>query len=104
MVTLVFKIVCPLFMSRNHVKGHHRPADVPTHSPSSLTLGALMDGLTGPLSPQPLQTPEPVSLLSFSFKDISLPANISSGDLSGGGRGRLVNYVLFVKIKRLFAV
>ncbi|XP_062256191.1 la-related protein 4 isoform X2 [Platichthys flesus] len=82
----------PMSRNQNHVKGHHRPADMPTHSPSSLTLGALMDGLTGPLSVQPSQTPEPVSLLSFTFKDIALPANISNGDLSGGGRGRRGGY------------
>ncbi|KAF0035021.1 hypothetical protein F2P81_012779 [Scophthalmus maximus] len=75
-------------MSRN------RPADGHSTSPSSsLALGALMDGLPGPTSPQPLQTPgtqsgttsEPVSLPSFSFRDNYLPA---TGDLNGGGRGR----------------
>ncbi|XP_040890018.1 la-related protein 4 isoform X2 [Toxotes jaculatrix] len=87
----------PMSRNRNHVKGHHRPADTPPSSPSSsLTPGALMDGLSGPLSPQPLQTSGtlsgttsgPVSRPSFSLKDISLHANISNGDLSGSGRGR----------------
>ncbi|XP_022600539.1 la-related protein 4-like isoform X1 [Seriola dumerili] len=87
----------PMSRNRNHVKGHHRPVDVPPHSPpSSLALGALMDGLCGPLTPHHLQlsgtpsgtTSEPVSLPSFSLKEASLQATISSGDLSGGGRGR----------------
>ncbi|XP_019942450.2 la-related protein 4 isoform X1 [Paralichthys olivaceus] len=88
----------PMSKNQNHMKGHHRPADMPTLSPSTLTLGALMDAL--PFSPQPLQTPgtqsgttsEPVSLLSFTLKDISLPANISGGDLSGAGHGRRVSH------------
>ncbi|XP_040015275.1 la-related protein 4 isoform X2 [Xiphias gladius] len=82
----------PMSRNRNHVKGHHRPADVP----SSSALGALMDGLSSPLSPQPLQTSgtrsgttsEPVFLPSFSLKETSLQATTSIGDLSGGGRGR----------------
>ncbi|XP_071349789.1 la-related protein 4 isoform X2 [Trachinotus anak] len=87
----------PMRGNRNHVKGHHRPADVPPHSPpSSLALGAMMDGLSGPLSPHPLQisgtsigtTSELVSLPSFNLKEASLQATISSGDLSVGGRGR----------------
>lgn len=94
--------VCSLCLPRNHVKGHHRPADVAPHSPpSSLALGSLMDGLSVPLSPHPLQvsgtaggsTSDPVSLSSFNLKEASLQAHTSNGDLSGGGRGRWVNYI-----------
>ncbi|XP_051270638.1 la-related protein 4 isoform X2 [Dicentrarchus labrax] len=73
--------------NRNHVKGHPCPGDVPP--PSSLAPVPLMDGLSAPLSPQPLQTPgtptgtTPVSLPFFSLKDTS-----ASGYLSGAGRGR----------------
>ncbi|XP_038552615.1 la-related protein 4 isoform X1 [Micropterus salmoides] len=82
----------PMSRMRNHVKGHPRPGDVP---PSSLTPGILMDGLSVPMSPQPLQTSgtltgttsTTVSLLSFSFKDAP-QATIHSGYLSGAGRGR----------------
>ncbi|KAG7232117.1 hypothetical protein INR49_009544 [Caranx melampygus] len=81
----------PMSRNRNHVKGHHRLADVAPHSPPSL-----MDGLSGPLSPHPLQvsgtpggsTSDPVSLSSFNLKEASLQAPTSNGDLSGGGRGR----------------
>ncbi|XP_029358966.1 la-related protein 4 isoform X2 [Echeneis naucrates] len=86
----------PMNRNRNHMKGHHRAADVPPHSPPSLTLGAIMDSLSAPLSPGSLQisgtpsgtTSDSSSLLSFSLKETSLQANISSGDLSGGGRNR----------------
>ncbi|GAA6215717.1 la-related protein 4-like isoform X2 [Lates japonicus] len=84
----------PMSRNRNHMKGHHRPGDVP--HPSSLAPGALIDGLSGPLSPQSPQTSstisEPVSLPSFSLKDTSLQATIHSGDLSGSGRGRRVSH------------
>ncbi|XP_070758450.1 la-related protein 4 [Enoplosus armatus] len=83
----------PVSRNRNHDKGHPRPGDVPH---SSLAPGTLMDGLSGPLSPQPLQTSGTptgtasgtVSMLSFSLKDISPHATIPSGYLSGAGRGR----------------
>ncbi|XP_058488359.1 la-related protein 4 isoform X1 [Solea solea] len=78
----------PMNRNRNHMKGHHRPADCPPSSPSSLALGSLMDSLPAPLSPQSLQTSEPGSLHSFSLKETSLQANFSFGDPSGGGRGR----------------
>lgn len=75
--------------NRNHVKGHPRPGDMPPSS--SLVPGALMDGLSGPLSPQPHQTsgsptgttPATVPLSSFCLKDAS-----PTGYLSGAGRGR----------------
>ncbi|XP_026161908.1 la-related protein 4 [Mastacembelus armatus] len=83
----------PMNKNRNHVKGHHRPADMP---PSSLALGTLLDGLSGPLSPQLLQmsgttigtTSEPVSHPSFIPKNTSLQVIVPCGDQSGGGRGR----------------
>ncbi|KAM8757741.1 la-related protein 4 isoform 1-T1 [Acanthopagrus schlegelii] len=75
--------------NRNHVKNHTRHGDVPP-SPS-LVPGALMDGLSCPLSPQPLQTSgtppgttsATLSLSPFSFKDTP-----SNGYVSGTGRGR----------------
>ncbi|XP_073324289.1 la-related protein 4 isoform X2 [Pagrus major] len=75
--------------NRNHVKNHARHGDVPPSS--SLVPGTLMDGLSGPLSPQPLQTPgtpsgttsATLSLSSFSLKDTP-----SNGYVSGTGRGR----------------
>ncbi|XP_076613249.1 la-related protein 4 [Chaetodon auriga] len=75
--------------NQNHVKGHPLSGDV--LSSSSLVLGTLMDGLSGPLSPQPLQTSvtptgttsATVSLPSFSFKDSS-----PNGYVSLAGRGR----------------
>ncbi|XP_030275161.1 la-related protein 4 isoform X2 [Sparus aurata] len=75
--------------NRNHVKNHTRHGDVPP-SPS-LVPGALMDGLSCPLSPQPLQTAgtspgttsATLSLSPFSFKDTP-----SNGYVSGTGRGR----------------
>lgn len=84
--------------SRNHVKGHPRPVDVPPSS--SLAPGTLMDGLSGPLSPQPLQTSgtlsgttsEPVSLLSLSLKDPSPQTAVHSGDLIMNGRARRGNH------------
>uniref|UniRef100_G3N6F3 La ribonucleoprotein 4Ab n=1 Tax=Gasterosteus aculeatus aculeatus TaxID=481459 RepID=G3N6F3_GASAC len=39
-------------LPRHHVKGHPRPGDMPP----SLAQGPLMDSLSGPLSPRPLQT------------------------------------------------
>lgn len=73
--------------ARNHVKGHPKPGDVP---PSSV-LGTLMNGLSGPLSPQPLQTSGALTVTtsvteggeSFSLKDPS-----PNGYLSGAGWGR----------------
>ncbi|KAM7401997.1 hypothetical protein PAMP_017273 [Pampus punctatissimus] len=83
--------------NRNHVKGQPRPVDVPISS--SLAPGALVDGLSGPLSPQPLQTSglptgttEPVSLLSFNHKDTSPQATVHSGDLITAGRARRGNH------------
>ncbi|XP_053171679.1 la-related protein 4 isoform X2 [Scomber japonicus] len=80
--------------SRNHGKGHPRPVDTPLSS--SLAPGTLTDGLSGPLSPQPLKTSgtltgsisEPVSLLSFNFKDISPQTIVHGGDLNMAGRAR----------------
>lgn len=89
MVELTFSSKeCVSFLyARNHGKGHPKPGDVP---PSSV-LGTLMDGLSGCLSPQPLQTSGTltgttsvtVSLPSFSLKDTS-----PNGYLSGTGWGR----------------
>lgn len=87
----------PVSRNRNHMKGHSRPGDVP---PSTLVPGTLMDGMSGPLSPQALQAsgtpastiPQSVSLASFNIKDTSLLATIPSGDLSGAGRGRRANH------------
>lgn len=58
--------------SRNHVKGHLKPGDVP---PPSL-LGTLMGSLCGSLSPQPVQTSTcntsvTVPIPPFSLKDTS---------------------------------
>lgn len=80
---------------RNHIKGHHRAADVPCPlpSPSSLSLGSLMDNLpSGPLSPQHHQTSgapgsESISALSLSPKE-SFSHHTFGGDL----RGRRGNY------------
>ncbi|XP_070696152.1 la-related protein 4 isoform X3 [Pempheris klunzingeri] len=82
----------PASRNRNQIKGHPRPEDVPLSS--SLVPGALMDGLSGPLSPQPLQTSgtgtttATVSLPSLILKDTPPQATIASGYLSGAGRGR----------------
>ncbi|XP_044033725.1 la-related protein 4 isoform X2 [Siniperca chuatsi] len=84
----------PMSRNRNHVKSHPRPGDVPPSS--SLAPGTLIDGWSGPLSPQPLQTSgtpasttsATVSLLSYSLKDTSPQATVPSGYLSGSGRGR----------------
>lgn len=90
---------CVFFVSlcilRNHVKGLPRPEDVPPSSPA-LASGALMDSLSGLLSPQPLQISETLtgttsataSLPSFSPKDTSPQPLIPSGYLSGTARGR----------------
>lgn len=88
--------------SRNHGKGHPRPVDTPLSS--SLAPGTLTDGLSGPLSPQPLKTlgtltgsiSEPVSLLSFNFKDISPQTIVHGGDLNMAGRARWVNFMLLI--------
>ncbi|XP_078017440.1 la-related protein 4 isoform X1 [Epinephelus lanceolatus] len=83
----------PMSRNRNHVKGQPRPGDVP---PSSLAPETLMDGLSAPLSPQPLHTSgtptgttsATASLPSFSLKDISPQAIIASGYHNGATRGR----------------
>ncbi|XP_029907545.1 la-related protein 4 isoform X2 [Myripristis murdjan] len=88
----------PFSRSRNHVKSHPRPGDVPS-SPSGAP-GALMDGLSGHSSPQPPQTSvpligttsEPVTTPSFTLKDSIPQANIPNGDLSVAGRGRRGSY------------
>lgn len=80
----------PMNRNRNHIKTHHRPGDLPA---STLAPGSLMDGISGPLSPQALQasgtpiTPQLVSL-AYNLKDNSPPATIPSGDQNGAGRGR----------------
>ncbi|XP_031177083.1 la-related protein 4 [Sander lucioperca] len=84
----------PMSGNRNHVKGHPRPGGMPPSS--SLAPGTLTDGLSGPLSPQPLQTSgmptgttsATASLPSFSLKDNSPQAVLPSGYLSGAARGR----------------
>lgn len=88
----------PTSRNRNHVKGHPRPGDVPPSS--SLAPGTLIDGLSGPVSPQPLQasgmpagtTSATAPLPSFSLKDTSPQATIPSGYLSGAARGRRGSY------------
>ncbi|KAM4612582.1 la-related protein 4 isoform 2-T2 [Polymixia lowei] len=84
--------------NRNHVKSHPRPGDV--SSSPSVTPGTLMDGLSGPPSPQPHQTsgalvgstPEPVINPSFTLKDTLQQATIPNGDLGMAGRGRRGSY------------
>ncbi|KAM8916629.1 la-related protein 4 isoform 2-T2 [Spinachia spinachia] len=86
----------PMSRNRHHAKGHPRPGDMP----SSLAQGPLMDGLSVPLSPQPLQTSViatgttlgTASLASFSLKDTSSRAIIPSGYLSEAPRGRRGSY------------
>ncbi|XP_054473322.1 la-related protein 4 isoform X2 [Anoplopoma fimbria] len=86
----------PMSRNRNHVKGHPRPGDVP----SSQAPVPLMDGLSGPSSPQPFQTSgmasgttsATASLPSFGFKDSSSQATIPSGYLSASTRGRRGSY------------
>ncbi|XP_071775544.1 la-related protein 4 isoform X2 [Centroberyx gerrardi] len=88
----------PFNRSRNHVKSHPRPGDVPP-SPSGAP-GTLTDGLSGPSSPQPPQTSgtligttsEPVNTPSFNLKDTLPQATIPNGDLSMAGRGRRGSY------------
>ncbi|XP_034726475.1 la-related protein 4 isoform X1 [Etheostoma cragini] len=83
----------PMSGNRNHVKGHPRPGGMP---PSSLAPVTLMDSLSGPLSPQPLQTSgtptcttsATAPLPSFGLKDPSPQAVLSSGYLSGAARAR----------------
>ncbi|KAK5872313.1 hypothetical protein PBY51_013027 [Eleginops maclovinus] len=83
----------PMSRNRNQVKGNPRPGDMP---PSSLVLASLMDGPSGPLSPQPLETSGTLTgtasttapVPSLSFKDLSPQASIPSGYLSGAARGR----------------
>ncbi|XP_068576713.1 la-related protein 4 [Cebidichthys violaceus] len=86
----------PMSRNRIHVKGHPRPGDVPS---SSLVSGPLMDGLSAPSSPRPLQTSGMATgttstefLPSFSLKDVSPQATIPSGYLSGAARGRRGSY------------
>lgn len=84
----------PTSRNRNHVKGHPMPGDV--LPPPPLAPGTLMDGLSGPLSPQALQTSgtptgttsATVSLSSISLKDATLQTVIPSGYLSGAARSR----------------
>ncbi|XP_059185799.1 la-related protein 4 isoform X2 [Centropristis striata] len=78
----------PTSRNQNHGKGHPRPGDIPPSS--SLARGPLMDVLTGPLSPQPLQTSgtTSVSLPSFGLKDTTPQTTIPGGYLSGAARGR----------------
>lgn len=72
-------------MNRNHANGHSRPGEVPLSSCS------VVEGLSGPLSPQSLQTSgtatgttsATASVPSLSLKDIS-----AYGFLNGTGRGR----------------
>lgn len=88
----------PFSRSRNHVKSHPRPGDVPP-SPSGAPV-ALMDCLSGPSSPQPPQTSgslvgptsEPVTIPSFNLKDTLPQATMPNGDLSMAGRGRRGSY------------
>ncbi|XP_042355634.1 la-related protein 4-like [Plectropomus leopardus] len=84
----------PQSRNRNHVKGQPRPGDATPSSP--LAPPPLMDGLSAPLSPQPLKTSgmptgttsATTSLPSFSLKDTSPQAIIPTGYLSGATRGR----------------
>ncbi|XP_040058743.2 la-related protein 4 isoform X1 [Gasterosteus aculeatus] len=86
----------PMSRNRHHVKGHPRPGDMPP----SLAQGPLMDSLSGPLSPRPLQTSVnatgttmgTASLTSFSLKDTSPQAILPSGYLSEASRGRRGSY------------
>lgn len=77
------------YVLRNHVKSHSRPGEV--LPPSSLAPVPLMDGLSGPLSPLPLQTPGTQST-------VSLKDTLPSGYVSGAGRGRWVNSAFSVYI------
>lgn len=78
--------------SRNNLKSHPRPGEVPP--------GSLMDALSGPSSPQPPHmstspsgsTSESVTLHSFNHKDISPQITAPYGDLSTTGRGRRTNH------------
>ncbi|KAM3877858.1 la-related protein 4 [Diretmus argenteus] len=88
----------PFNGSRNHVKTHPAPGDV---SPSpSVAPGLLMDGLSGPSSPQLPQTsgallgtsPELPAPPSFTLKDTLPQANLPNGDLGIAGRGRKGSY------------
>ncbi|KAI9548699.1 hypothetical protein NQZ68_003233 [Dissostichus eleginoides] len=79
----------PMSRNRNHVKGNPMPGDMPP-------LVSLMDGLSGPLSPQPSETSGALTgtasttaaVPSFSFKDLSPHASIPNGYLNGAARGR----------------
>lgn len=79
--------------NRNNAKGHPRPGDVPPSS--SLPQGTLMDGLSGPLSPQPLQsagTPSGTTLATITVPSFNLKDSSPNGYLSGVGRGRRGNH------------
>jgi len=89
MVEVGNKKYVSLVIPRNHVKGNPRPGDMPP-------LVSLMDGLSGPLSPQPSETSGALTgtasttaaVPSFSFKDLPPHASIPNGYLNGAARGR----------------
>uniref|UniRef100_A0A672JJK6 La ribonucleoprotein 4Ab n=1 Tax=Salarias fasciatus TaxID=181472 RepID=A0A672JJK6_SALFA len=80
--------------SRNRLmKGSPRSGTAVSSSPPSV----LMNGTSGPMSPQTIQarattgsTPQPLCLASFGLKDPPPLMVLPSGDLSAAGRGRSV--------------
>lgn len=78
----------PMSRNRNHVKGQPRPGDVPS---SSLVSGPLMDVLSAPSSPRPLQTPG-MATGTTSATEFLPQATVPSGYLSGAARGRRGSY------------
>ncbi|XP_017271519.1 la-related protein 4 [Kryptolebias marmoratus] len=83
----------PLGRNRNHVKGHPRCGDV---APLNSAPETVMDGTSGPLSPQDLQASKTLTgsrtqsaaLSFFDVKGTSSLAIISSRELSWAGRDR----------------
>ncbi|CAB1353830.1 unnamed protein product [Coregonus sp. 'balchen'] len=92
----------PFNSNRNHVKSQPRPCDEAL-PPSVTPVPPLVDGLSGPSSPQPPRmagaplvcTPEHgPALTSYALRDtLPLPAEeMSNGDLGIAGRGRRGSY------------
>ncbi|XP_054882747.1 la-related protein 4 [Poeciliopsis prolifica] len=81
----------PAGRNRNHIKSYPRPGDA--ISPN-LAPGTMVDGISGPMSPQDIQALRTLSSIkshpasSFHFKDSSSLSSISIGDQSRSGRDR----------------
>lgn len=67
------------FYSRNHIKGHSKPEEVPP----PLVLGSLVEGLSSPLSPQHLQmSGKPTGITNNALTFTGLKDTSPNGNLS----------------------